>query len=206
MALKELQQKIGVKADGVFGPVTLKAAAVYFKLNKYEAAHFFGQCAHESGNFTKFEENLNYSARRLLQLFNKYFKQTYVDVLWYAGNPERIGNRVYADRMGNGNEASGDGYKYRGFGPLMLTGKENVAELAKEVNDPTLLACPEMIATKYAFESALFFFYKNKLFQICNSSVSQKVMADVTKRVNGGYNGLEDRIKYTLKYFRWLNV
>ena len=114
MSLKSLQTKIGVAADGAFGPGTLKAAMAYYKMTPERAAHFFAQTAHETGGFKAFSENLNYSAQGLQSIFGKYFPGLLEES--YARNPEKIANRVYADRMGNGAEASGDGWKYRGRG------------------------------------------------------------------------------------------
>ena len=121
MSLKSLQEKIGVTADGSFGPGTMKAAMAFYKFTPIRAAHFFAQTAHETGEYKLFSENLNYSAQGLQGTFGKYFPGTLEES--YARNPEKIANRVYADRMGNGNEASGDGWKYRGRGALQLTGK-----------------------------------------------------------------------------------
>jgi predicted chitinase len=122
MSLVTLQQKLGVTADGAFGPGTFKAAAAYYKLNKNRAAHFFAQTAHETGGFKAFSENLNYGAKGLRGVFGKYFP---TDALAkaYERQPQKIANRVYANRMGNGDEASGDGWRYRGRGALQLTGK-----------------------------------------------------------------------------------
>jgi len=109
MSLKSLQTKIGVNADGAFGPGTLKAAMAFYKMTPERAAHFFAQTAHETGGFKAFSENLNYSAQGLQGTFGKYFPGTLEES--YARNPEKIANRVYADRMGNGPETSGDGWK-----------------------------------------------------------------------------------------------
>ncbi len=129
MSLKALQEKIGVLADGNFGPKTLKTASAYFKFTPERAAHFFGQVATETGNFAKFAENLNYSASGLQNTFGKYFPG---DIeAQYARQPEKIANRVYANRMGNGSEASGDGWKYRGRGALQLTGKTNYQAIGR---------------------------------------------------------------------------
>ena len=129
MSMIELQKKIGVTADGAFGPGTLKAAASYFKLNKNRAAHFFAQCAHESGNFKAFSENLNYGAKGLRGIFGKYFP---TDALAkaYERQPAKIANRVYANRMGNGDEASGEGFAYKGRGPSNSRARTTTAHLA----------------------------------------------------------------------------
>ena len=168
MSMIELQKKIGVTADGAFGPGTLKAAASYFKLNKNRAAHFFAQCAHESGNFKAFSENLNYGVKGLRTTFGKYF-QTEGIAKNYERQPQRIANRAYANRMGNGDEASGDGWKYRGRGPLQLTGKNNYRAFGKYIGrEQEILDNPDLVATELGFESALWFFDANKLWSICD--------------------------------------
>ncbi len=113
MSLKSLQERAGVAADGAFGPGTIKAGMTLLKLTPVRAAHFFAQTSHETGGFKAFSENLNYSAQGLQGIFGKYFPGTLEES--YARQPEKIANRVYADRMGNGNEASGDGWKFIEF-------------------------------------------------------------------------------------------
>ena len=201
MSLANLQKKMGIVSDGAFGPGTLKAAMAYYKLTPNRAAHFFAQTAHESGNFKAFSENLSYSADGLLKIFGKYFNPG--NVTSYARQPEKIANRVYANRMGNGNEASGDGWKYRGRGALQLTGKDNYAAFAKYLNKPEIMTNPDLVATEYAFESAMFFFQKNNLWAICDSGVSDSTILAMTKKINGGTHGLADRKEKTIKYLGW---
>jgi len=155
-------------------------------------AHFLAQCAHESGNFTAVKENLNYSADGLRKIFGKYFP-TPALAAQYARQPEKIANRVYASRMGNGDEASGDGFKFRGRGYIQLTGKENYGAFDKIVEED-ILANPDLVATKYPLLSAAFFFNKNGLWAICDKGDSIDVVTMVTKKVNGGTHGIEDRI------------
>jgi putative chitinase len=202
MSLKSLQERAGVAADGAFGPGTLKAAMSLLKLTPVRAAHFFAQTAHETGGFKAFSENLNYSATGLQGIFGKYFPGTLEES--YARNPEKIANRVYADRMGNGNEASGDGWKYRGRGALQLTGKANYEAFAKYLSKPEIVTNPDLVATTYAFESAMFFFDKNKLWDICDKGVSKETILALTKRINGGTHGLADREEKTFKYFGYV--
>ena len=202
MSLKSLQERAGVAADGAFGPGTLKAAMSLLKLTPVRAAHFFAQTAHETGGFKAFSENLNYSATGLQGIFGKYFPGTLEES--YARNPEKIANRVYADRMGNGNEASGDGWKYRGRGALQLTGKANYEAFAKYLGKPEIVTNPDLVATTYAFESAMFFFDKNKLWDICDKGVSKETILALTKRINGGTHGLADREEKTFKYFGYV--
>jgi putative chitinase len=203
MSLVNLQQKIGVTADGAFGPGTLKAAAAFYKLSPNRAAHFFAQTAHESGNFKTFSENLNYSAKGLRGIFRKYFP---TDALAnaYARQPMKIANRVYANRMGNGPESSGDGWKFRGRGALQLTGHDNYQAFANYVNRPDVMTNPDLVAGELCFESALWFFDRNKLWGICDQGVNDAAILALTKRINGGTHGLDDRKLKTKKYATWL--
>jgi putative chitinase len=203
MSLVNLQQKIGVTADGAFGPGTFKAAAAFYKLSPNRAAHFFAQTAHESGNFKTFSENLNYSAKGLRGIFGKYFP---TDALAnaYARQPMKIANRVYANRMGNGPESSGDGWKFRGRGALQLTGHDNYQAFANYVNRPDVMTNPDLVAGELCFESALWFFDRNKLWGICDQGVNDAAILALTKRINGGTHGLDDRKLKTKKYATWL--
>lgn len=200
--LAALQTKCGVTADGKWGPGTYKAARDFFKLTNNQAAHFFGQCAHESGNFKTFSENLNYSAQGLQGIFKKYFP-TAASTAGYARNPQKIANKVYGNRMGNGPESSGDGYKFRGRGPIQLTGKDNYTAFSKDIGRPDVLTNPDIVATELAFESALWFFRKNGLLAIADKGVTDAVITQITKRVNGGTHGLDDRLKKTKQYANW---
>lgn len=198
MSLVALQKKIGVTADGAFGPGTMKAAMAFYKMTPVRAAHFFAQTAHESGNFKAFSENLNYSADGLQKIFGKYFDAAAAAKA--ARNPEKIANRVYANRMGNGNEASGDGWKYRGRGALQLTGKDNYKAFADYLKKPEIMDNPDLVATEYSFESAIFFFEKNKLWAICDQGINDAAITALTKRINGGTHGLDDRKEKTKKF------
>ena len=201
-ALAALQSKCGITADGKWGPGTYKAARDFFKLTNNQAAHFFGQCAHESGGFKVFQENLNYSDKGLNGIFKKYFP-TIASTAGYARKPEKIANKVYASRMGNGPESSGDGWKFRGRGPIQLTGKSNYTTFAADIGRPDVLTNPDLVTTELAFESALWFFRKNNLFAIADKGVTDAVITQITKRVNGGTHGLDDRLKKTKQYATW---
>jgi putative chitinase len=205
MSMIELQKKIGVTADGAFGPGTLKAAAAFYKLSPHRAAHFFAQTAHESGNFKAFSENLNYGAKGLRGIFGKYF-QTDAIAKAYERQPQRIANRAYANRMGNGDEASGEGFAFRGRGALQLTGKFNYSEFAKYVNRPDVMTNPDLVAGELCFESALWFFDKNKLWSICDKGINEAAIRELSSRINGSKNphGLDDRRMKTKKYAAWL--
>ena len=155
-------------------------------------AHFLSQCAHESGNFKAVTENLNYSSKGLRAIFGKYFKDDVIAKA-YERKPEKIANRVYGSRMGNGDEASGDGWKFRGRGYIQLTGKDNYSQFDKVVEDD-ILANPDLVATKYPLMSAAFFFEKNNLWKICDGGADKDDVIALTKRINGGTHGLEDRL------------
>lgn len=159
--------------------------------NPLKLSHFLSQCAHESGNFKFLNENLNYSADGLRKIFPKYFPTVEV-ANKYARQPEKIANKVYGGRMGNGDEASGDGYRFRGRGFIQLTGKDNYAAFDKFVEDD-IMANPDLVSTKYPLTSAAFFFHKNKLWDICDKGHGDDIVLAVTKRVNGGTHGLADR-------------
>jgi putative chitinase len=202
MSIKSLQTKIGVTADGAFGPGTLKAAMNYYKMTPERAAHFFAQTAHETGEYKSFSENLNYSADGLKKIFGKYFPDNLAES--YAKQPEKIANRVYGNRMDNGDEKSGDGYKFRGRGALQTTGKGNYLKLSNHLKKPEIMTNPDLVATDYAFESAMFFFESNKLWSICDKGVNDDTILTLTKRINGGTNGLDHRKALTIKYYGWL--
>jgi putative chitinase len=202
MSLKSLQERAGVAADGAFGPGTMKAGMALLKLTPVRAAHFFAQTSHETGGFKAFSENLNYSAQGLQGIFGKYFPGTLEES--YARQPEKIANRVYASRMGNGDEASGDGWKFRGRGALQLTGKSNYEAFAKYLGTNEIMTNPDLVATKYSFDSAMFFFEKNKLWAICDKGINDAAILELTKRINGGTHGLEDRKVKTYKYYEYV--
>jgi len=202
MSIKALQTKIGVTADGAFGPNTLKAAMAFYEMTPYRAAHFFGQTAHETNSYKAFSENLNYSAGGLKKIFGKYFPGDLEEE--YARKPEKIASRVYGGRMGNGDEQSGDGWKYRGRGALQLTGKNNYTAFSKYLDKPEILDNPDLVSNEYAFESAMFFFDKNNLWSICDKGIDSNTITKLTKRINGGTNGLDHRKVLTLKYYEYV--
>ena len=157
-------------------------------------AAFIAQCAHESGNFKFLKENLNYRAASLRKVFPKYFPD---DALaeQYASKPnkqEAIANRIYANRMGNGDEASGDGFRYLGRGLIQLTGKNNYTLFAASIDTP-LEEIPEYLQTfEGAVQSACWFWDQNNL----NKEADAKDIKTMTRKINGGYIGLDDRIKH----------
>ena len=165
-------------------------------------AHFLAQTGHESGGFKAVTENLNYGAAGLQSIFKKYF--TAISAKEYERKPEKIANVVYANRMGNGPQASGEGYKFRGRGYIQLTGKDNYAAFDKTVEED-IQANPDLVATKYPLLSAAWFFHKNGLHKIADEGATDAVVTKVTKRVNGGTIGLPDRIKHFNEYNNLLN-
>lgn len=194
--LIDFQKKYGLVPDGKFGKNTAKKIAEVFKIK--HPAQFFGQVCHESGDLTLKEENLNYSANRLLQVFPKYFDLTNVNR--YANKPQDIGNRVYGGRMGNKN--ANDGYYFRGCGAIQLTGRDNYKAfenwlVSKNLCKPNeIMLDPDLVWKEYYIESAIFFFDKNNLWNITD-------VLKLTKKVNGGTNGLQDRINKTNKYLEY---
>jgi len=178
-----------------------ETAAKFNITNSLRLAHFLAQCGHESGGFKAISENLNYSADGLKRIFGKYFPGDLAAS--YARQPEKIASRVYGARMGNGDESTGEGYKYRGRGYIQLTGKSNYTGFAKFIGEDTV-ANPDLVATKYPLASAAFFFDSNKLWSICDKGADEATVTAVTKRVNGGTIGLPDRIKHFNEYYSLL--
>jgi len=162
-------------------------------------AHFLAQAGHESGNFRLVKENLNYSAKGLNGIFKKYFP-TLESALPYERKPEKIANKVYANRMGNGDEASGDGAKHCGRGFIQLTGKTNYQAFFKALGLP-VDSDPNLVATQYPLLSAAWFWNKNGLNKISDQGSSDAVVTQNTKKVNGGTIGLDDRIKHFKEFF-----
>lgn len=161
--------------------------------------HFLAQLLHESGAFNYVSENMNYSADGLLKTFGKYFP-TRAEAEHYARQPDKIANRVYANRMGNGSESTGDGWRYRGRGLIQTTGKDNYLMASKGMfGDERLLWMPEILEQpEYAVESACFFWKANNL----NALADRDDIVAVTRRINGGTNGLNDRQKYYHALYR----
>jgi putative chitinase len=172
--------------------------AAKFQINTaLRLAHFLAQCGHESAGFKAIQENLNYSADGLNKIFGKYFKT--VSAAAYARQPEKIASRVYASRMGNGDEASKEGWKYRGRGYIQLTGKSNYAEFDKVVDDD-IISNPDLVASKYALLSAAWYWNSRALNNSADKGATDAAVTEVTKKVNGGTIGLADRIKHFKEY------
>lgn len=160
------------------------------------AAHFLAQAAHESGGFKFKSENLNYSKESLLKVFPKYFTPASAEA--YHRQPEKIASRVYANRMGNGDEASKDGWKFKGRGYIQLTGKDNYKAFSDWAKEPSIIENPDQVADdKYAGLSAIWFWNKNGLSKIADTDNlrDDKTLIKITQRVNGGTHGLADRLE-----------
>jgi len=204
----EFQKNNGLSDDGIIGKKTLNMIRLKLKIQSdEELANFMGQISHETGNFRADTENLNYSANGLMKIFKKYFTLSIVGK--YTRNPEKIGSRVYANRMGNGDEASKEGFIFRGRGSLQLTGKNNY-KLFSDFIGEDCVKNPELVATKYYFESAKFYFDTNKLWSIAKK-VDVKSITSLSKAINLGNrnsratpNGLEDRIDKTNEFYKIL--
>jgi len=163
-------------------------------------AHFLSQCGHESGGFKVVNENLNYSAKGLTNTFKKYFP-TETKAKEYERKPEKIANLVYGNRMGNGAETTGEGYKFRGRGYIQLTGKDNYKAFDAVVTE-SIVDNPDLVATTYPLASAAWFF--TRCLPKCDLGNSDDVVTLVTKCVNGGTIGLADRIKHFKEYYALL--
>jgi putative chitinase len=199
----------GLKLDKLRGHIPdaviamIPDTAAKFQINTpLRLAHFLAQCGHESGGFRATQENLNYSAKGLNGIFRKYFP-TEAAAAAYARQPQKIASKVYANRMGNGSEASGEGYKFRGRGYIQLTGKENYTAFGKSIGED-IVSNPDVVASKYALLSAAWFFSKNGLHKMADEGASDLVVTKITKRVNGGTIGLPDRIKHFKEYYHLL--
>jgi putative chitinase len=197
----KLQNLKGHIPDAVIAMIPDTAAK--FQINTpLRLAHFLAQCGHESGGFRLTKENLNYSAKGLMGIFKKYFP-TEAAAAAYARQPEKIANKVYDGRMGNGPESSGDGAKFCGRGYIQLTGRDNYTAFGKSIGED-VTANPQVVAEKYALLSAAWFFNKNKLHIMADGGATDAVVTSITKRVNGGTIGLADRIKHFKEYYSLL--
>jgi len=200
----------GLKLSGLKGHIPdaviaqIPDTAAKFEINTpLRLAHFLAQCGHESGGFRLTKENLNYSAKGLIGTFKKYFP-TLESAAPYERKPEKIANKVYGGRMGNGPESSGDGAKFCGRGYIQLTGKDNYTAFGKSINED-MSANPDKVASSYALLSAAWFFSKNGLHKMADEGASDLVVTKITKRVNGGTIGLPDRIKHFKEYYSLLS-
>ena len=196
--IESLNNKVPASVLGEL-PLIIKKFSISTPLR---LAHFLSQCAHESGDFKIVSENLNYGAKGLLGVFPKYFNAE--SALLNERKPEKIANIIYANRMGNGNQASGDGYRFRGRGYIQLTGHDNYAAFDQLVDDD-ILNNPDLVATKYPLLSAAFFWNKVNINPIADLGSGVDTITKVTKKINGGTIGLDDRIKHFNEFYSLLN-
>jgi putative chitinase len=199
----------GLKLDKLKGHIPdaviqmIPDTAAKFQINTpLRLAHFLAQCGHESGGFRVTQENLNYSAKGLMGIFKKYFP-TEAIANAYQRQPQKIANKVYANRMSNGDEASGDGFKFRGRGYIQLTGRANYTSFGKSIGED-IASNPDVVSGKYALLSAAWFWSNNGLNKLADGGATDAVVTTITKRVNGGTIGLPDRIKHFKEYYHLL--
>jgi putative chitinase len=190
----------GVIPDGVINEIN-QIGEKFNLITNLRLAHFLSQCSHESGNFKAVLENLNYSKDGLMKIFGGYFPNNLAES--YAFKPEMIASRVYGNRMGNGDEKSKEGWKYRGAGYIQLTGKDNYRKFGEFIG-VDLVSNPELVATKYPLTSAAYFFNSNNLWIICDEGSTDDIVTKVTRRVNGGTNGLAHRLQEFKKFHKLL--
>lgn len=200
-ALKLLQQKCGCSPDGSFGPNTARGIVKHYDLSPERGAHLLGQVVHESGTFKYTKENLNYSVDAMMKVWPKRFP-TEDSAKPYARNPKALAENVYFDRMGNDSKEKASLYIGRGF--LQLTGYNNVKAFAADMGKPEVLQDPSLLEEDYAMETAIWFFDSNKLWKICDEGVNDDTIKRLTRKINGGYTGLDHRIKETNKIYKWL--
>lgn len=192
----------GSVPDYVFSQITELTSDTQLN-SSIRLAHFLAQCSHESGNFSVVFENLNYSADGLAITFKSDFDLNKNKVLeatellktkQLSRKPESIANFVYANQNGNGSESSGDGWAFRGRGYIQLTGRANYLKFSKFIGVDCVVN-PDLVATQYPLASAQFFFDSNKLWDICDLGSDSQVVVRLTRRINGGTNGLADRLQ-----------
>jgi putative chitinase len=163
-------------------------------------AHFLAQCAYESMNFERVYENLNYSADGLKRMFGL----SELLAVKYERQPEKIANKVYANKIGNGPEDTKDGWKFRGRGYIQLTGRANYLEFSKDIQ-VDVTKDPDLVATKYPLLSAAWYFHKRGINEIADRGATEAVVRAVTKKINAGSHGINTRINLFNNYYKILN-
>ena len=200
-ALKLLQEKCGCSPDGSFGPTTARGIVKHYELSPERGAHLIGQVIHESGSFKLTRENLNYSVESMMRVWPSRFP-TKESAEPYARNPKALAENVYFGRMGNDSKEKASLYIGRGF--LQLTGFNNVKAFASDMGKPEVMEDPSLLEEDYAMDTAIWFFQKNNLWKICDEGVNDDTIKRLTRKINGGYTGLDHRIKETNKVYEWV--
>lgn len=211
--IREFQKDNGLDPDGVIGRNTLGAMSLVWGLSGNRLGNFLGQTHHESAGFSKDVESLNYSATGLKNTFayyKKYSAEANIDgrTLFHKADQETIANKVYWDRNRSathrlGNKSWGDGWRFRGRGPLQITGRYNYAKLENFVGYD-VLQHPERVSDQLYWESGMWFFSENNLWELADGD-SINSISKLSVRINGGLNGLDDRIRWTRYYIRLIN-
>ena len=200
-ALKLLQEKCGCSPDGSFGPNTARGIVKHYELSPERGAHLLGQVIHESGSFKLTRENLNYSVESMMRVWPSRFP-TEESAEPYARNPKALAENVYFGRMGNDSKEKASLYIGRGF--LQLTGYDNVKAFASDMGKHEVMTDPSLLEEDYAMDTAIWFFQKNNLWKICDEGVSDDTVKRLTRKINGGYTGLDHRIKETNRVYDWV--
>ena len=200
-ALKLLQEKCGCSPDGSFGPNTARGIVKHYELSPERGAHLLGQVIHESGSFKLTRENLNYSVESMMRVWPSRFP-TKESAEPYARNPKALAENVYFGRMGNDSKEKASLYIGRGF--LQLTGYDNVKAFASDMGKHEVMTDPSLLEEDYAMDTAIWFFQKNNLWKICDEGVSDDTVKRLTRKINGGYTGLDHRIKETNRVYDWV--
>ena len=200
-ALKLLQEKCGCSPDGSFGPNTARGIVKHYELSPERGAHLLGQVIHESGSFKLTRENLNYSVESMMRVWPSRFP-TKESAEPYARNPKALAENVYFGRMGNDSKEKASLYIGRGF--LQLTGFNNVKAFASDMGKPEVMTDPSLLEEDYAMDTAIWFFQKNNLWKICDEGVNDDTVKRLTRKINGGYTGLDHRIKETNRVYDWV--
>lgn len=205
--IRDLQARLQLKPDGIIGRKTFGAFRMHFNITPIQLAHFLGQCEHESGGWKSFEENMRYSAAALLRTWPSRYTEELAKKHEYK--PSVIANYVYGGRMGN--TEPNDGWTFRGRGAIQLTGRSNYQAFAGYIGDPSILTNPHQVATRYALESAKWYFTHRYLWNytkdlsIESITLLSKIINQGNIQAPGDPHGLKDRIKKTLSYQKFIS-
>ncbi len=204
-AMRTLQERVYVKPDGEFGPMTARAIQKYYDLTPERAAHLLGQASHESAGFKLTRENLNYSAEAMCRVWPSRFP-TIESAAPFVRKPAALAEKVYSGRMGNVPGTS-DAWIFAGKGFLQLTGRDIYRAFAADMRAPEVMDDPDLVATShYAMDTAYWFFDRNRLWPIADDGVNVDAIRRITRKINGGYHGIDDRVERTLEVYKWLTA